>query len=431
MKLFALLLLSLCITTTAFAQEDMPPQGPRDVLTQNGGGPEVPPGHEGMDAMEQNARAALSGRTPSLASAEPANDVPAGAIEVTVVDIEAHPVANAAVEVGMRDQSDARETFEARTGADGKHVFTGLATGSTQSYRVRVPFEGAVYTSTPFQLPADRGYRVRVLRLATTRDDRRVIQFLGQASLEIRDERLHVVQQAQLVNLGDRTYVFPDEGLEVRLPAGFTAFQSEDMMSDQRFVSNDRGFALQGSIPPGRITLTWGYDLPVRGSTMDIDLPISFRTIHYRLVAEAPPGLEMHADEMPEPEAYDEQGHHLMETVIQRSPTDPELEHVHVTLRNIPGPGPQRWIAVGAGLAIILAGFLFFARGGAEKQVEAGARTARKNALLDEVVEIERMFAKGEIGPSYRSRQLEALEVELASLLRDEARVAAPAAKRS
>ena len=33
--------------------------------------------------------------------------------------------------------------------------------------------------------------------------------------------------------------------------------------------------------------------------------------------------------------------------------------------------------------------------------------------------EIERNFAKGEVGPKYRGRQLERIEVELAELLRE------------
>ena len=47
-----------------------------------------------------------------------------------------------------------------------------------------VPYDGARYSSTPFRLDPGKGQRVRVLRLATTDDARKVFQVIGRTMIE-------------------------------------------------------------------------------------------------------------------------------------------------------------------------------------------------------------------------------------------------------
>ena len=115
--------------------------------------------------------------------------------------------------------------------AEGACVFDALLTDSKHSYRVNVPYEGARYSSTPFRLDAAKGQRVRVVRLPTTTEDRRIFQVLGRTMIEFRDDRAHISQEARLANLGESTYVFPNGGMSIRLPDGFKAFESMAVMT--------------------------------------------------------------------------------------------------------------------------------------------------------------------------------------------------------
>jgi hypothetical protein len=393
------------------ADGELPPGHPEVAGAADG---ELPPGHPTVGA-EQAERAL---REPEVAVAQPSADVPAGEIRITVVDPDGRPAAGAPVRLGIMAQGGERESKAAETDAEGRARFTDLPVGSGQAYRVNVLHEGATYSSTPFRLEADRGHLVRVLRFPVTHDPRALLQWIGGSFLELKPERLHVIQQAELVNLAGETYVFPEDGLKIELPEGFTAFQSQPMMTDQRIAPNDDGFALMGSLPPGRITLTWAFDVPLDGATLTFGQPMPFRTYQYVVASDAAPGLELDVDGFPAARRDEGQGRPHLATRIQRSPNDPPWERLRITLRGIPGPGPYRYVAIGLALAFLfLAGHLA-TREKASPVAEARARKARRRALLEEARELEAAFGRDEIGPRYHERRRREIVDELALLLK-------------
>ena len=114
-------------------------------------------------------------------------------------------------------------------------------------------YQGAKFSSTPFRLPDDQGYAVRVPLKPTTADTGLMFQVIGQTAVELRDDRLHVTQQARLANAGEATVVLPKDGLLVSLPEGFTAFQWQEQMTDQKGEQvAGQGFKLRGSLPTAR-----------------------------------------------------------------------------------------------------------------------------------------------------------------------------------
>jgi hypothetical protein len=360
---------------------------------------------------------------PPIADAKPSSTIRPGTIRVEVVDGEGHPVPQGSVLLGILSQGGERRRMEATTDAAGVVEFRELATGSGQAYRVNVPFEGATYSSAPFQLPPDRGYEVRITRLPVTHDDRTVLQVIGQTFVEIRDERLHVIQQAQLANLSrpPRAYVFPAEGLRVRLPQGFLAFQAQPVMTDQRVeaMAGD-GMRIRGSLPPGRVTLTWAFDLPITGSDMTVQFPVPFRTYIYRVITDAPPGLRLTVDPLPPVQQFEDEGRVLFGTELERRPGDPPLTEVTLRFQGIPGPGPLRWIAVGLAIVLVLGGIGLAIQGGDPASIAARSREARKRELLEEAAALEEDFVRGKIGPRYRQMRRDAIVRELALLLYQE-----------
>ncbi|MBZ0119007.1 MAG: carboxypeptidase-like regulatory domain-containing protein [Sandaracinaceae bacterium] len=398
---------------------------------------QLPSGHptvqdpHGAAAGDPHGELSMAMAPPRVAVAEPSDAVPAGAIRVTVLDAEERPVAGADIEIGVLAQGQPAEPLRGRTGADGTSVFAGLSTGTNQAYRVKVPHAGAMYAAMPFQLSSDRGYDVRIRRLPVTRDDRRVLQVAGQTVFEVRDERLHVIHQSELSNFGAETYVLPANGIMIALPEGFTAFQAQQVMTDQRFEEvAGEGVRIRGSIPPGHVSLAWAYDLPIGRGTMEVPVQVPFRTFTYRVISEAPPGLELDVSGMPEPRHFDNEGQPLWVTEVQRSPGDPPFSRFVAELRGIPGPGPGRWIAVALALLMILAGAILAFAGGDPAEAAARARTSRREALLSEARELEEDFAAGDIGPEFRQNRRDAIVRELAALMLEqkmaERRTAAP-----
>ncbi len=424
-------LTALALPSWTVAQPATPPQGPRDVIEGARSQAEQARQQEAMGraqtAQQRQRQAAadrMAGRVPPLATAERDAAVPAGTIRVKVVDASNRPIPGVRVRVGVMRQAGARDALFGETGADGVALIEDLSTGSDQAYRVSVNHGGATYGAPPFRLETDAGHSVQIRRLDTTTDTRMLLQVLGQTHLEYRDGRLHITEQTQLTNLGDETIVFGD-GLHYPLPSGFKAFQSPAQMTDQRVVPDDRGFLLKGSVPPGTITLNWAYDLPLDGSEARVAHDMPFRTYAYRVFSDASPGMALEVDGFPDPQVHQSQGRRMLVTQLERNPEDPPFDRLVVSVRGIPTAGPLRWIAIGGALVLLLFGFLLVTQGGRSEQLRVDARERRKREILDAAVELSEARARGEVGPKYHARQMEALVAELASLLRlDEAKEA-------
>ena len=371
----------------------------------------------------------MDGRTPPIATAERDVALPAGTIHVTVVDAMGQPVESAAVRIGIMRQAGARDAQNGETDASGVFVARELPKGSDQAYRVSVNYRGAVYGAPPFRLESDHGHAVQIRRLETTPSQQMLLQVLGQTMLEYRDGRIHVIEQSRLSNLGNETIVF-GEGLHYELPTGFTAFQSPAQMSDQRLVGDEKGFVLKGSMPPGTVTLTWAYDVPLDGEEARIEHAIPFATYRYRVFSDAAQSMRLDVSGFPAAEVHTEQGRRLLITQIERSREDSPLTSLSIAVRGIPGPGPTRWIALGAAFVLLLLGILLLSRGGRADQILSEARAARREELLEAAAELQRAHERGEVGPKYHSRRMEELVAELAALIRLD-RVAETVAERT
>jgi hypothetical protein len=387
---------------------------------------DVPAGHPPVDGQEVPAghphgdlEAAL--RPPNVARAAAGRDVPRGAIRVTVVDENDRPVGGSPVDIGVLVQGGDRQRKNGRTGANGVALFRDLRYGTSQAYRVNVPYRGAIYSSMPFQLPTDQGYDVRITRLPITNDDRFVFFRVFQTVVELHDERLHIMQQAQLTNAGRATFVFPTRGRRVALPPGALLFQAQPVMTDQHVEeAGGHAYTLRGSLPPGTVELAWGYELPIEDAEMRfrIDIPVHF--FETRVILQAAHEMNMSVSRMPSPQRIEQEGQAYWVTGLQRGPTDPEVNRVSVSIWGIPRPGPLRWIAVAIaflflGSGVFLAIFRADMRGAA-----AQSRRRRRAALLAEAEELEKEHSAGEIGPEFRQKRRAQIVRELAAVLHEE-----------
>ncbi len=388
---------------------------------------------EGGAQTDPHAGLGHGGEPPPLATAHADPSLPTGTIRVRVIDASGAPAAGAEVSIGEMKSDNTHSTQTAHAGADGIAVISGLASGERQAYRVNVPYQGAKYSSTPFRLPPAGGYQVEIRRLPTTRDSRLVVLYLGATSLELKDDRIKVVQEAQLLNIGNSTYVFPEAGVLVPLPKGFMAMQSQKSMTDQHVVeAPGQGLRVHGSLPPGQAELLWGFDLPLSGSEAHLTLDIPWLAFAYRVIADAPEGMSLEVAGMPEATLHTDNGRRFWVTETQRKVGDPPLRSLQITLRGIPGPGPARWIAALLALGAIAAGVVFSRRGPGAASAPAGNDLeARKAELIERARALQALRDAGEAGPEYHAEQMGLLTDELAALLFEQAELKRRGARKS
>ena len=358
------------------------------------------------------------GRVPDLVTSTVDAELPAGTITVEIVDATGAPVSKQAVQLGVMEQSGGRDGKACVTDDLGTCSFDALLTDSKHSYRVNVPYEGARYSSTPFRIEADKGQRVRVVRLATTSDDRRIFQVLGRTMIEFRDDRAHVQQEARLANLGDTTYVFPEGGMSIRLPAGFKAFDSGTVMTDQRLAATDDGLDLSGSIPPGRVDLMWAYDIPVGGASMMIEQPVPFSTMEYQVISDYVDGMTMEVEGFQVARVHEGGDRRFLVAGMMRRPGDAPIDPLRIHIRGIPGGGPLPYFAAAIAMIFFILGLWLLFRPLDQTGILAKVRDDRRAELLDEIAGLERQRKAESIGPSFYEHRRRELTDELAIVLR-------------
>jgi hypothetical protein len=448
------LLLSCLMVAAQLQAQEGPPKGPGDIikraqqarqkpaLLQDGKPAQaadgLPEGHPTPEQAEAQApvgddpHAHQEGAPPlerrALSEATPSSAVAAGSIRVKVLDATERPVPNATLQLGTMSQDSGRTTTPGTTGPDGTFVFSNLA-GDKIAYRVNVLHQGAKYSSTPFRLPPDQGFDVIVRQLDTTKDAREVVLYVGATSVELKDERLRIVQQARLVNIGQKTYVFPEEGTLLRFPKDAMAFQAEEVMTDQHMKeAKGEGMRITGSMPPGEVTLTWGFDLPQTETTAELTFELPWVTFAYRVLADAAPGMTLEVDDMPAAETHEDRGRRLLVTEVVKRVGEAPLRTVHIKLSGIPGPGPLRFIAVGLAVCVLGLGFLV-SRQGTAAAAGGSATTSHdlqleEDRLLERARELEAEHARGDIGPEFHKSALGELEEQLSGILYEKQRLA-------
>jgi hypothetical protein len=358
------------------------------------------------------------GNVPDLVTSVVDRSIPAGTIQVRVVAPDDAPIPKQPIRLGVMEQSGKRESKACMTDEQGVCEFAGLVTDSKHSYRVNAPHDGARYSSTPFRLDAASGQRVRVVRLATTTDAGRVFQVLGRTMIEFRDDRAHITQEARIANLGETTYVFPEEGLQIRLPDGFKAVETMKVMTDQQLTANDDGLEISGSLPPGRASLMWTYDIPVSGTSMTIEQPVPFATMEYQVVSDYVDGMSLEAEGFQVARIHEGAERRFLVAGLMRSPGDSPIDPLRIHIRGIPGGGPLPYIAAALALILGIFGLFLVWRPADPSAAVARLRQERQAELLDEIASLEGQRAKEAIGPNFYEQRRRELTDELAIVIR-------------
>lgn len=392
----------------------------------------LPPGHpptEGRPSPGPLAAIPQSG-----SNVDP--QLPPGTIVVEVLDGDGKPLPGADITLGILEQSvskgESRRRVMGKADENGIARFEGLQTGSGVSYRVSVsspvPVEGkpplvATHDAPPFQLDLQAGERVKLYVFSATSSlQEALVGLRAMLYVEVKDDALQVEQAFTVFNLGKNTWV-PDD-IVVELPEGFRAFFAPQQMTNTGFDQvAGRGARLRGTFPPGQHDVSFRYQVPWDGSSR-VTLPLRLppHVAQMSIVSDAAQGMSLHVSEFPPAQqAVAMNGQRILITERQLRPGDAQLDRIDITLDNLPGPGPGRWIALGLA-ALAVAGGLFAALRQKEQTAEARAELEQDAArarerLLEELLALEKAKEAGEIGPKTYEQVRGMLVDALAKLL--------------
>lgn len=407
--------------------EGHPPVGAAQGDEAKGGEP-LPEGHppvQGSGPHGGGGGRGLFEPPPDTVAEDPA--LPPGSIEVQILDADDRPLPGAPVALGILENTVSRGESRSRRAGEadgsGRIRWDGLAVGANVSYRVQTSRGGASYAAAPFALSDTAGKRVRLhaYEVSSSLDD----VLVGAQALvfvTLREDALVVEHLFSYFNVG--RVAWTPEGAAVRLPEGYKAFNKPDSMDDFTF-EEDAGSgkaAMRGTLEPGRHEATFRYQVPLSGDerqTIKIELPP--RVAQARVAAEASPSMSLSVEGFPEPERnQNRDGKRVLITERQATRMDGGVGTLEITLSGLPTPGPGRWIAVGLGLGAIGAAALYIGRrrGRGMSEEERTELEEAERALLDEIVELERARARGDVGPESYERLRAALVASLARIER-------------
>jgi hypothetical protein len=350
--------------------------------------------------------------------------LPVGALVVSIMDAQGAPMPRASVTLGIVHASIARgdtsERKSAETDERGVARFEGLTSGSGTSYRVSTARDGATYAIPPFAL-GDRTGKRAVLHAyeAAAVIDRLPVGAQAVVFLSLREDSIQVQQYFSVFNLGAVSWI-ADAPFD--LPAGFRAFNKQETAEDARVDEvKDKGAALRGTFAPGRHDIAFQYQIPLAGKeTQLIKMELPPHIAQARVMAEASRAMTLDVSGFPATQTARREGKRLLITEQAMTRIDAGTQTLTINLGGLPTEGPGRYIALVLAAGALLGGvsYALSKRGkdGPDPEARADLAEARE-ALLDELVALERARKRGEVGPKTYDRVRRALLDSLARIV--------------
>jgi hypothetical protein len=181
--------------------------------------------------------------------------LPAGTLDLNLVDEREAPIANHPVVLGMVNKQGEVETRRAQSDGAGHARFTDLPTGKQTGYAAVIEWHGLRLNTAPFGMPETGGARATIRALTRTADPSAIT--IGQGArivVQMAEDRLQILEFLPLENTSDKMFDPGPGALEIPLPTGFTGAQPQE--NDRKIdVRPEHGIAVHGPIVPRRSQL--------------------------------------------------------------------------------------------------------------------------------------------------------------------------------
>ena len=368
------------------------------------------------------------GYTPPEDVVSPNPEIPPGTIVVRDVDAEDKPVGGVPVRLAALHQSvsqgDTKESFNGTSNDDGFVKFEGQKVGVGNVYTAHATHQHGEFSSSEFGLSQQApgvALILHVFEVSSQIGDTMVFTPDARLFLALKDDVLVVTYEALLANPSPVAWLADHHMV---LPAEFKAFTAEEG-SVPALIGTEEGVRIRGTVRPGGAVIRFRFHVPHHEES-DVALAITMppRTTRIMVAAEASKHMGLSGDGFPkEAERIRDRGRTLLRIDKQWSPRDGEnfFTKVNVKLTGLPTRGIAPWIA--AGLAATTAGGALayvLSRRGKEETLSADSRTdllEAKEAMLLEIVELERAHRTGAVGPRAYDRLRKAMLDALARIV--------------
>ncbi len=413
---------------------EMPPGHPPTGEMPPGHPPtgDLPPGHPSTNTPPENPhggsgstakRSQLFEAPPDTAEDDPS--LPVGTIVLSVKDASEQPLANTDVGLGiLHNTVAAGESSERRNGttdAEGNIRWDGLPHGSSTSYRATVLKGVAKFGTDPFAIGDRAGKRV-VLHVYTASNDidDTLIGVQGVVYLALRESSILAQNVFAVYNLGRVAWV-PDN-TTIALPEGYKTFNRPDSMDGVGIDEVNGKGLLRGTIGPGQHEIEYTFSIPLdQTEKQSITLALPPHVAQMRVMVESTKSMGADVKGFPAPrKTKNRDGKRVLVTEKMVSRESGGLDTIEITLNGLPTAGPGRWISALLGLSAIGAGFAYVASRRGNKTSDEETRrdlVDARDALLREIVSLEKAHRSGEIGPKTYERLRGALLLALERLV--------------
>ena len=240
------------------------------------------------------------------------------------------------------------------------------------------------YRSVPFQPVAARGSKITLYIYPR-------IMFSFSLTSHIDDEFLAVGGRFDLTNNSWAPYVGGTDGLVIPLPAHFKGARVNEQDQDDVAVAQGEGFRIGRPIPPGGKQFHGQFSLPVEAGRVDWNLDLPLGAFQSGMEILQTPGMSVQT-----PSSVRGQVMTVPQGTFYVLPQISILPHqsMQMTITNLPSqPAWKTWAprVVGIVAILLMLGGLGLAiyRTSTARAADS-ERTARRSALLDELVELEK-----------------------------------------
>jgi len=241
-----------------------------------------------------------------------------------------------------------------------------------------------LYRSVPFQALAGVGTKATLYIYPR-------IMFQFEWSAQIDDEFLAVGGKFDLTNNSWAPYVGSSDGLIIPLPAHFKGARVGEQDQDDVAVAQGEGFRIGRPIPPGGKEFHAQFSLPVENGEVDWKLDLPLGAFQSGMEIRQTPGMSVQT-----PPSVRGQVMTVPQGTYYVLPQISILPHqsMQMTISNLPHqPEWKVWAPriVGIfGLLVMIGGLGFAIYRTSTARTEDLARADKKNALLDELVDLEK-----------------------------------------
>ena len=267
---------------------------------------------------------------------------------------------------------------------------------------------GQLYRSRPFLGVGDRGAHV-ILQIYPR------VLFSFSLTSRVEDQYLNVQGRFELFNNSWAPYAGPKDGIVIPLPKGFkNGILAEQDQAEVAAVPGE-GFKLGRPLPPGGKRFIGGFALPVEAGTVKWDLDLPYGAYQSGMELLKMPGMQV--EDLPKSvhveDGEDNRGKWYVLPQITILPN----QSMHMAITGLPAtPAWSIWVPRIVGIVVVLVilagvGYALLKRRNAPAP-GSEERAARRQKLLDELVELEREEERS----AKQERRREAVLVELEQL---------------